>query len=275
MLRLGIRSKTLVYILLSIYIVLIATPFLMIFGNSFKPLRDIFLKPFAFPQKFALTNYIEAWKSANLPIAYMNSFFISFVSVFGILIISAMLAYLISRYDFPFRKTLYLFVIVGLALPARLAVIPIYVILNNLNLLDTRLGLILVYMSTGISFATFLMKRFMDDIPIEIEESAMIDGATPWVIFQKIALPLVRPAMLVVGLVNFVGIWNDFFFPLIIINSRGKETVPLAISIFFGEYSNKWHLISAALSLSVLPIIIIFLLLSKYFIAGMTEGAIK
>ncbi len=275
MLRLGRLSKTFIYIFLVIYVVIIVTPFFMIFNNSFKSLREIFLKPFSFPEKFTLTNYIQAWDKANLLAAYMNSFLISFVSVFGILVISSMLAYLISRYTFPFRRALYLFIIVGLALPARLAVIPIYVILNNLNLLDTRIGLILVYMATGISFATFLMKRFMDGIPIEIEESAMIDGATPWTIFRKIAIPLTKPAMIVVGLVNFVGIWNDFFFPLIIINSRSKETVPLAISVFFGEYSNAWHLISAALSLSVLPIMIIFFLLSKHFISGMTEGAIK
>ncbi len=275
MLRLGKISRTWVYLFLIVYVVIIVTPFFMIFNNSFKSLREIYLKPFSLPEKFALTNYIQAWDKANLLTAYMNSFFISLTSVFGILVISSMLAYLISRYTFPFRRALYLFIIIGLALPARLAVIPIYVILNNLNLLDTRAGLVLVYVATGISFATFLMKRFMDGIPIEIEESAMIDGATPWTIFRKIALPLTRPAMIVVGLVNFVGIWNDFFFPLIIINSRSKETVPLAISIFFGEYSNAWHLISAALSLSVLPIMIIFFLLSKYFISGMTEGAIK
>ncbi len=275
MLRLGKISRTWVYLFLIVYVVIIVTPFFMIFNNSFKSLREIYLKPFSLPEKFALTNYIQAWNKANLLTAYMNSFFISLTSVFGILVISSMLAYLISRYTFPFRRALYLFIIIGLALPARLAVIPIYVILNNLNLLDTRAGLVLVYVATGLSFATFLIKRFMDGIPIEIEESAMIDGATPWTIFRKIALPLTRPAMIVVGLVNFVGIWNDFFFPLIIINSRSKETVPLAISIFFGEYSNAWHLISAALSLSVLPIMIIFFLLSKYFISGMTEGAIK
>jgi raffinose/stachyose/melibiose transport system permease protein len=275
MLKVGKIGKWIIYAVLTVYVVIIATPFTMIFINSFKSLRDIFLKPFALPSTLNFGNYVEAWKSANLFNAYINSFLISTLAVGGILIVSSMLAYVISRYDFPFRRTIYLFIIIGLALPARLAIIPIYVMLDNFNLLDTRTGLIMVYIATGISFATFLMKGFMDGIPAEIEESARIDGASPWTIFLKIALPLTRPAMIVVGLVNFVGIWNDFFFPLIIINSRNKETVPLAISIFFGEFSNKWQLISAALSLSVLPIMIIFFLLSKYFIAGMTEGAIK
>ena len=275
MLRTGVLAKTIIYAILVVYVIIIITPFLMIFMNSFKSLREIFLKPFSPPSKLSFENYVKAWKKANLTNAFLNSIIVSFASVLGILLVSSMLAYAISRYEFPLRRFLYVYVIAGLALPARLAIIPIYVILQKINLLDTRLGLIIIYVSTGIAFATFLLKNFMDDIPVEIEESARMDGATPWTIFTKIDLPLIRPALVVVGIVNFVGIWNDFFFPLIIINSRGKETVPLAISIFFGEYSNQWQLISAALSMSVLPIMIAFFILSRYFIVGMTQGAIK
>ena len=275
MLRTNTITRILVYIFLVVYVIIIVTPFLMIFMNSFKTLREIFLKPFSPPSRFSLDNYVKAWKKANLTSAFLNSIFVSSASVFGILLVSSMFAYVISRYEFPMRRFLYVYVIAGLALPARLAIIPIYVILYRLNLLDTRLGLVIVYVSTGIAFATFLLKNFMDDIPVEIEESARMDGANPWTIFTKIDLPLIRPALVVVGIVNFVGIWNDFFFPLIIINSQGKETIPLAISIFFGEYSNQWQLISAALSMSVLPIMIAFFFLSRYFITGMTQGAIK
>ena len=275
MLRTSRFAKIIIYTVLVVYVIIIVTPFLMIFMNSFKSLREIFLKPFSLPSQFSLKNFVEAWERANLTSAFMNSIYITTASVLGILFVSSMLAYAISRYEFPFRRFLYIYIIAGLALPARLAIIPIYVILQKLNLLDTRLGLILVYVSTGIAFATFLLKNFMDDIPRALEESAMIDGASPWTIFTKIDLPLIRHALVVVGVVNFVGIWNDFFFPLIIINSQGKETVPLAISIFFGEYSNQWNLISAALSMSVIPIMVGFFLLSRYFIVGITQGAVK
>ncbi len=275
MLRTSRLTKLIIYAVLVVYVIIIITPFLMIFMNSFKSLREIFLKPFSLPSQFSLKNFVEAWKRANLTSAFANSIYVTTVSVLGILFVSSMLAYAISRYDFPFRRFLYIYIIAGLALPARLAIIPIYVILQKLNLLDTRLGLIIVYVSTGIAFATFLLKNFMDDIPKALEESAMIDGANPWTIFTKIDLPLIKHALVVVGVVNFVGIWNDFFFPLIIINSQGKETVPLAISIFFGEYSNQWNLISAALSMSVIPIMIGFFLLSRYFIVGITQGAVK
>ncbi|MDN5360858.1 MAG: raffinose/stachyose/melibiose transport system permease protein [Thermotogaceae bacterium] len=275
MLRLNKTAKVTLFIVLIVYFFVVATPFGVLFLNSFKSMREIYLKPFAITESFSLDNYKQAWEKAQLGSAYMNSLIVSITSIGGVLLFSSMLAFMISRYRFKFRRFIYVYIITGLALPARLAVIPIYVTLNQLNLIDTRIGLIMVYIATGTAFATFIIKGFMDSIPIEIEESARMDGATPWIIYWKIALPLTKPALVVVGLVNFVNVWNDFFFPLIILSSRSKETVPLAISVFFGEFSNQWHLIAAALSMSIIPIMLIFFLFSKNFISGITQGAIK
>jgi len=148
-------------------------------------------------------------------------------------------------------------------------------LLRDLALLDTRIGLILVYIATGIPFSVFILKHFMEAVPVEIEDSARIDGANPWKIYSLIILPLCRPALVVVGIFNFVAIWNDFFFPLILINSRSKETIPLAISVFFGEYANQWHLLSTALWMATFPALVMFAIMSKQFISGMTQGAIK
>ncbi len=275
MLRLNKTAKVTLFIILIVYLLVVATPFGVLFLNSFKSMREIYLKPFAITESFSLDNYKQAWEKAELGSAYINSIIISVTSIGGVLLFSSMLAFMISRYRFKFRRFIYVYIITGLALPARLAVIPIYVTLNQLNLVDTRIGLIMVYIATGTAFATFIIKGFMDSIPIEIEESARMDGATPWLIYWKIALPLTKPALVVVGLVNFVNVWNDFFFPLIILSSSSKETVPLAISVFFGEFSNQWHLIAAALSMSIIPIMLIFFLFSKNFISGITQGAIK
>ncbi|MEA1883427.1 MAG: carbohydrate ABC transporter permease [Thermotogota bacterium] len=275
MLRLNKTAKITLFIVLIVYFFVVATPFGVLFLNSFKSMREIYLKPFAITESFSLDNYKQAWEKAELGSAYINSLIVSITSIGGVLLFSSMLAFMISRYRFKFRRFIYVYIITGLALPARLAVIPIYVTLNQLNLIDTRIGLIMVYISTGTAFATFIIKGFMDSIPIEIEESAMMDGATPWIIYWKIALPLTKPALVVVGLVNFVNVWNDFFFPLIILSSSSKETVPLAISVFFGEFSNQWHLIAAALSMSIIPIMLIFFVFSKNFISGITQGAIK
>lgn len=275
MIRLNKIQKTVVYIVLLVYCLVIFTPFSIIFFNSFKNLREIFLKPFSLPSSFSFKNYALAWEKANLGTAYVNSFIVTLSSVVSILIVSSLIAYALSRYSFPFRRFIYLFIISGLALPARLAIIPIYTMMRELKLTNSLLGLVVIYTATGIPFSVFLLKHFMDMVPKEIEESALIDGATPWKIFSRIILPLSRPALVVVTIVNFVAVWNDFFYPLILINDRSKETVPLAITVFFGEFSQQWHLISTALWIAVFPIIIIFFALSRYFISGITQGAIK
>lgn len=275
MIKLNTTQKILVYILFFTYSLIIFIPFSVIFFNSFKDLREIFLKPFSLPSSLSFKNYSIAWEKANLKVAYLNSFFVTSLSVISILFVSSLIAYAISRYKFPLRRFIYLLVISGLALPARLAIIPIYTMMRDLRLTNSLIGLIVIYTATGIPFSVFLLKHFMDMVPKEIEESALMDGASPWKIFSRIMLPLSKPALVVVTVVNFVAIWNDFFYPLILINDRSKETIPLAITVFFGEFSQQWHLISTALWIAVFPIVIIFFILSRYFISGITQGAIK
>lgn len=275
MIRISTSLKIIIFAILIVHTIIVLIPFSVIFFNSFKTLREIFLRPFSFPERWSFDNYRRAWERAELGRAYMNSAFVTSISVFSVLFLSSTIAFVISRYNFPYRKLLYLYIISGLALPARLAIIPIYLILKNFHLLDTLFGLIFVYSATGIPFSVFLLKHFMDMVPREIEESAIMDGASPWKVFTKIILPLSKPAIVVVVIVNAVGIWNDFFFPLILINSKEKETIPLAVSTFFGEFSHQWELISTALWIAVFPMIIVFFILSKYFISGMTQGALK
>ncbi len=275
MLKLSSRQRLVVYVFLSIYALIITIPFFMMVMNSFKTMRGIFLEPFSFPTHLVFRNYAEAWNKANVGVAYMNSAVIASTSVVGIIIISSMFAYAISRYEFPLRKQLFVYTLLGLALPAKLAVIPIYIFMRNLNLINSRLGLIIIYISLGIPFSMFLLKIFIDAVPIEIEESARIDGANPWKIFWNIILPLIKPAIAVVSIINFVNIWNDFFFPLIFINSKSKATVTLAVMMFQGEYMSSWNLLFAGLTLAMAPMLILFLIFSKQFIGGMTQGAIK
>ena len=207
-----------------------------------------------------------------IEILYISSFIVCFI---GIIIISSMFAYAISKYEFPGRQTLYTYCMLGLALPVRLAVIPIFILMKNLGLINSRFGLIIIYISVNIPFSVFLLRNFIDGVPNEIEEAAQIDGANPIQIYWKIILPLIKPAISIVSIVCFINVWNDFFFPLLFINDRSKATITLAVSTFFGDYSNQWNLLFAGLTLSILPSIVLFLIFSKQFIAGMTQGAIK
>ncbi len=275
MLKLGKYEKIAVYVFLALYSIVILVPFGMTIMNSFKSMRDIFLKPFSFPTQPVFDNYVKAWNQASIGVGYMNSIIVATVSVLGIILVASMFAYAISRFDFFGRRTLYVYSMLGLALPARLAVIPIFLLMRDLNLTNSLIGLMVIYVSVNIPFSIFLLKNFIDGVPVEIEEAARIDGASPWQVFITIVLPLIRPALSIVAIVSFVNVWNDFFFPLIFINDRSKSTITLAVSIFFGEYSNNWNLLFAGLSLAIAPTLILFLIFSKQFISGMTQGAIK
>jgi raffinose/stachyose/melibiose transport system permease protein len=243
--------------------------------SSFKTTRGIFMEPFALPSTWRLSNYVEAWNRSNFGAYFKNSVVITAVSIVAIVMVASMAAYVIARFEFKGRRWLFLYLIAGLALPTRLAIIPIFLLMRTLNLHDTRTGLILIYTAGGIAFSLFLFVNFFKKIPRDLEDSARIDGAGPFRIFWQIDLPLLKPAVATVAMFNFIDVWNDFFFPLIMLSDKAKKTVPLGVQAFFGEYTVEWNLLFAALSISVLPVLVVFLIMSRQFIAGLTEGALK
>lgn len=275
MVRFTKTGNFLSYVFLTIYALIIVVPFAMMVLNSFKSMRELFMKPFSLPSTFRFDNFAKAWKFANIGTGYRNSLIVASVTVLIVILLASMFAYMISKYDFSFRRGMFLYTMLGLALPARLAVIPIFVLLRNLNLTNSLAGLVLVYASTNLPFSIFILKNFIDAVPNELCEAARMDGAGVGYIYYKLILPLVKPALSIVAIVTFVNVWNDFFFPLILINDRSKATITLAVSIFFGEYSIQWPLLFAGLTLSIAPTVILFLIFSRFFIAGMTQGAIK
>ena len=275
MIKFNRPQSLLAYIILLFYSFITAVPLIVMFFNSFKDMRGIFLTPFSLPWPPKYENYVTAWNEGSFSLYLINSIVVSVISVAAILVIASMGAYVLARYTFPFRRFLYLFFLSGLVLPARLAIIPLFLLMRDLNLLDTRLSLVLVYTASGLPFSIFLLTNFFQSIPGEIEESARIDGATPFQIYRHIMLPLLRPALATVGIFNFVNIWNDFFFPLILTSSDSKATIPLGITKFFGEYSVQWDLLFAGLNIAIIPIIILFIFASRQFMSGLTQGAIK
>ncbi|GAB1482530.1 carbohydrate ABC transporter permease [Treponema sp.] len=243
--------------------------------SSLKTTREIFMKPFDLPAVWRFSNYAEAWNRANFATYFKNSIFITAFSIVAIILVASMAAYVIARFEFRGRRWLYLYLIAGLALPTRLAIIPIFLLLRSLNLQDTLTGLVIIYTAGGVAFSLFLLVNFFKRIPKDLEDSARIDGAGVFRIYLQIDLPLLKPALATVAMFNFIDVWNDFFFPLIMLSSNAKKTVPLGVQAFFGEYTVEWHLLFAALNLAVLPVLAVFMAMSKQFIAGLTEGALK
>ena len=275
MIKFNQMQKILVIVVLVIWASVNLLPIGIMLVSGFKTTGEIFMNPFGLPQKWSLANYIKAWKGANFAIFFRNSVIVSLVSIALILFVSSMASYVLARFNFPGRRLIYLFILAGLVLPVRLAIIPIFLLIRRLGILDTLIGLVIVYTAGGISFSTFLLTNFFKGIPLDLEDSARIDGAGVFRIYWQIDLPLLRPALATVAIFNFINVWNDFYFPLIFINTKTKRTIPLGIQNFFGEYAIQWDLLFAGLNIAIVPMIIFFLILSKQFITGLTEGAIK
>jgi len=181
----------------------------------------------------------------------------------------------LARYRFPVRGLLFLFFLAGIMVPIRLGILPLYILMRELNLLDNPLSLILTYAASGMPMAVFLLSTFFRNLPRELEDAGRIDGASETQIFWRIMLPLVRPGLATVVIVNVVPWWNDFFFPLLFIQSDTWKTIPLGMQIFFGQHMTNWSLVFSGMVLASLPLLIIYLAMSRQFIAGLTAGAVK
>ena len=250
-------------------------PLLLMVVSSFKPLREIYQHPFAWPSAPTLANFATAWTTGKFGVYVWNSIYVASVSVVGVLAASSMAAFVLARFTFRGNRLILVLFLIGMMLPLRLAVLPIFVTLKGLHLLNSHLGLILVYAALGIPFSIFLLTDFYRNIPKEIEESAFIDGANYFETYLYISLPIMRPALATVAIFNFITIWNDFFFPLVLLRSPKLFTVPLGLFDFVGMYGNQWNYLYAGLTLATLPTLILYFFLSRQVIAGLTVGAVK
>lgn len=268
-------DELLISVILSVLAFISLYPVFVMFVSSFKTQLDIFMHPFALPSKFNLANYVTAWAQAQMGTYFINSVAVSTSTVVLIVLFASMAAYVFARFQFPGKQLLFLLLLAGLVLPGRLALVPQFILVRNLGLLDHRTALVLIYTAGAMPFSIFILTNYLQTIPHEIEESAVIDGASVWVRYARIMLPLSRPGLATIAVFNLVGVWNDFFLPLIILRTPAKMTIPVGLTVFFGEYTVQWNLLFAALALASLPMIILFLLMTRQFIQGLTAGALK
>ena len=257
------------------YAAVVLLPLLLVVGNTMRTTRDIFKNPVGLPTSLNFESYARAWEKANFNVYFFNSLFITIASVLLATAVAALAAYMLGRYTFTGSRFLSAFFLAGLMLPFRLAIVPLFLMLNNMGLVDNRLGLILVYAATGIPFSIFILSAFFRQLPKELGEAARIDGAGEFAIFARVMLPLVRPALATVTVFQFVPLWNDFFFPLILLRSTEKWTLPVGMTRFFGEFQADWSTLFAGLIITTLPLVILFLLATKQIIAGLTAGVSK
>lgn len=262
-------------------IVLIGNSFVMLFPiaimvlNAFKTTPEIFSTPFALPDFTNLSNFAAIATTTNFVRYLFNSFLVTGTSILLILVLGTMAAYAIARYAFKGSGYVLLFFIAGLTVPLKLAIIPLFILMRDLNLLDTQFSLICVYTAMGLPTTVFIMTGFLRTLPRDLEDAARMDGASELKIMWSVMLPLARPAMVIAAIQNLVPIWNDFFFPLVFIQTDSLKTLPQGLTTFMGEYTTNWGVLFAGLTLAAAPITLVYIALSRQFINGMTSGAVK
>jgi raffinose/stachyose/melibiose transport system permease protein len=243
--------------------------------NSLRTTRQMAQDPLGLPDSFNLVSYEKAWVTASFSTYFINSMFVTIASVFLGTAVSLMAAYVFARSKrqlFIWMEGLFLS---GLLLPVFLAILPLFYLFDALGLISNLGGLILIYSALSIPFSSFILAAFFRQLPIELEEAARIDGAGYFRTFFFILLPLVKPAIATVVVFRFVPIWNDFFYPLMLMRDRASYTLPVGLTRFFGEYQTDWATLFAGLTIATIPLVVVFLFASKQLVSGLTAGMSK
>ncbi|MBP1042672.1 carbohydrate ABC transporter permease [Vagococcus sp. BWB3-3] len=255
--------------------VLYVFPFILILINSFKSRLEVMANPLSLPLNVDFSNFIEAFTTMNYGKAVVNSIIITLVSVSVIVIFSSMLAYFLVRWQWKINKVIFMALVASMIIPFQSVMIPFVTIFGHLNLLNSRGMLIYFYLGFGISMATFMYHGFIKSIPIELEEAAIIDGASRLQVFFKVVMPMLKPTTATIAILDVLWVWNDFLLPSLVLVNDDVRTLPLSTFYFFGKYTANYNVAMAALVLVLMPVLIFYFIMQKKIIAGVVDGAIK
>ena len=245
------------------------------FSSSLKTQQTIFTDLSFFPRQPQWGNYVKAWTEANFSLYFVNSLFYTVTVVVGVVMIASMAAYAFSRLKFFGKNFLFILLISTMMIPIPGSFIALYVLLNKLHLVDTRLGYILPQINGGLALGIFLMKTFFDDLPKELEDSAAIDGCGRFRTYWHIALPLARPAIAVLAIFNILAVWNEYLLAMLVLSSKHLMPLQRGLMVFQGQFITQYALLMAGIVITVLPVLAVYLMLQKHIIKGIAEGAVK
>jgi raffinose/stachyose/melibiose transport system permease protein len=245
------------------------------FVSSLKTQQTVFSDQSLFPGNPHWENYFFAWTKANFSLYFLNSFLYTVTVVAGVILVASMAAYAFSRLQFYGKNFLFLVLISTMMIPIPGSFISLYVLLNKMHLVNTRLGYILPQINGGLALGIFLMKTFFDDLPKEIEDSAAIDGYGPWRTFWYVALPLASPAIAVLAIFNILAVWNEYLLAMLVLSSRDLMPLQRGLMVFQGAHITQYPLLMAGMMITIAPMLAAYLILQKYIIKGITAGAVK
>ncbi len=257
------------------FLIAMIFPFGLILINAFKSRMEIIENPLALPGSWALDNFTAAWKTMGFHVILGNTMYITGLSQIVLIVFSAMLAYMLVRWNWKINKMIFLALVCAMIIPFQSLMIPFVTIFGKLGMMNSRTAMVFFYLGFGMPMTTFMYHGFIKGISKEMEEAAMIDGCSNFSCFWRVVFPNLKPISITILIINILWIWNDFLLPSLVLIKEKTRTIPLSTFYFFGEYTAEFGLAMAALIMSVLPVIVIYLFIQKYIIAGVMDGAIK
>lgn len=267
-------KDSLIHVLLIIVSVTCLFPILWMVGSSLKTQQTIFSDMSIFPKNPVWSNFYDAWIKGGFGIYFLNSLFYAVTVVFGIVIVSSLAAFAFSRLKFPGKNILFYMFLGAMMIPLPGSFVPLYVMMTKLHLVNTRIGYILCMINVGLPFSIYLLKTFFDKMPVELEDAGRIDGCSRLGIWWNVALPLAKPAIAVIIIFNSLNVWNEYILATLIFSSKNLMPLQRGLMIFQGTHITEYSLLMAGMTITTVPIVLVYLLMQRHIIKGITAGAI-
>jgi len=269
--------QSIAQIILLVWAAMVILPFLWMIMTSFKTDREIMTDPFGLPAALQWDNFVRAWETANIGRYVGNTAIVLTMSLTGTILISAMAAYILSRFEFPGNRLIYILFTIGLMFPTFLGLVPLYFLMGSLNLSNTYVGLALVYIAYSLPFTIFFMVGFFKTLPGEVAEASIIDGASHYQTFFRIMLPMAKPGLIAMGIFNFLGHWNQFLLPLVLMQDESRYLLAQGLNFLAIQqgYDNDYSALFAAMTITMVPTLVVYILFQRRLEAGLTAGALK
>jgi N-acetylglucosamine transport system permease protein len=273
----GMAIRFVVNFSLIVWAVIVIFPMIWLVYSSFKTDQEIFFAPWGLPASLQWANFERAWVQVHIGQYFINSIRVVIPSLILTLSVSAMASYILARFDFPGNRVIFYLFLAGLLFPIFMALVPLFFLARDLGMLNTFRGLILVYTAYSLPFTIFFLTGFFKTLPSELHEAALIDGANEYQVFFRVMLPLAQPGLVTMAIFNFLGMWNQFILPLVLMTDRNSYVLPQGLSFMLHQqyYQNDWSALFAAVTIIMIPTLVVYVLFQNRIQKGVTVGALK
>ncbi|WP_448710342.1 carbohydrate ABC transporter permease [Microbacterium profundi] len=265
---------TISHIVLAIWSIIVILPLLWTLFSSFKTTSEIFASPFTLPSSWDLTNYINAWTKYNFGQMFLNTVIVVGVALFLVMLLGAMCAYVLARFSVPGSRVIYYLMLAGLTFPVFLAIVPLFFVLQGIGLLGTLPGLIITYVAFALPFTVFFLYSFFKSLPYEIQEAAYVDGASEWRTFFQVMLPMAKPGLAAVGILNFLGLWNQFLLPVALNPNTSQYVLSQGMAAFASAagYEVDQGALFAAVIITIVPVLLVYIFFQRQLQGSVSQG---